>query len=99
MSPSRPPVERAFATGHQGTVLVLMICRDWLWSSLYASPHSDSPVEVCAAPSLIATAGERRLIVGGKTYPVSRTCLQSVRRWLDRNGVRVRTAPSSKSSN
>lgn len=97
MSAPRTSLLREFATGHQGTTLVLMICTDWVWAGLYASPYSATPVEVSVAPSLRTTAATRRLIVGGKSYPLSGTCLQSVRRWLDRNGVSVRNAPSPKS--
>ncbi len=97
MSASRLPLEREFATGNQGTTLVLIVCAGWLWAGLYAGPYSTTPVEVSAAPTLTATAGARRLIVGGTSYALSPSSLQSARRWLDRNGVVVRNAPSPKS--
>jgi len=90
MSAVRLPVERAFATGNQGATLVLMICSGWLWAGLYASPYSEYPSEVAAAPSLGASIGVRKLVVGHHAFKLSNSSLQATRRWLDRHGVRVR---------
>lgn len=90
MTPTMLPLEKAFPTGSQGTTLVLMICSGWLWAGLYASPHSAAPAEVAASARLTATAGIRELTVGGHRFAVSNASLLSIRRWLDRNGVRVR---------
>ena len=90
MKPSALPIEKSFATGSHGTTLVLMICAGWLWAGLYASPHSSSPVDVAASARLTARVGRRTLIVGGHNFAVSDASLHTIRRWLDRNGVRVR---------
>lgn len=90
MTPSVIPLERAFSTGVYGTTLVLMVCSGWLWAGLYASPYSIAPVEVSASARLRVTAGRRSLTVGGQSFAISTASLQSIHRWLDRNGVRVR---------
>ena len=92
MTPSILPLEKAFSTGLHGTTLVLMICSGWLWAGLYASPYSFAPAEVAASARLQVTAGKRTLTVGDRSFAVSAASLQSIRRWLDRNGVRVRFA-------
>ncbi|MDY0978962.1 hypothetical protein [Stenotrophomonas sp. CFBP8994] len=96
MSAVRLPVERAFATGNQGATLVVMVCAGWLWAGLYASPFSDTPTEVSAAATLNVTAGVQHLVVGAHKFKLSHSSLRSATRWLDRNGVRVRTARPSK---
>ncbi|RRU06406.1 hypothetical protein EGJ34_17145 [Stenotrophomonas sp. 278] len=95
MNPSPLPIEKTFATGSQGTTLVLMICAGWLWAGLYASPHSSSPVEVAASARLTAKAGRRTLTLGGHSFAVSNASLHAIRRWLDRNRVRVRVTPDA----
>ena len=95
MNPSALPIEKTFATGYHGTTLVLMICAGWLWAGLYASPHSRSPAEVAAWARLTAKAGRRTLNVGGHNFPVSNASLHTIRRWLDRNAVRVRVTPDT----
>lgn len=84
------PVERAFATGHQGSTLALIVCADWLWAGLYASPHSITPIEVVAVPRLVASADARRLIFGHQGFYLTRASLLAARRWLDRQGVNIR---------
>lgn len=84
------PVERSFTTGTHGTTLVLMVCAGWLWAGLYASPYSIAPSEVAAAASLSARITGRELHVGAGRFALSQKSLQSARRWLDRNGVRIR---------
>ncbi|MDZ5815074.1 hypothetical protein U4I65_08515 [Stenotrophomonas maltophilia] len=88
---SHLPIERAFPTGSQGATLVLMVCADWLWAGLYASPYSAVPAEVSAAARLGVTVRGRRLQVGQGTFPITPKSLQAACRWLDRNGVHIRT--------
>lgn len=90
MTATTLPVEQAFATGSQGATLVIMVCAGWLWAGLYASPYSAAPSEVSAAPRLLATVRGRQLQIGPGQYPLTQKSLQSARRWLDRQGVRVR---------
>jgi len=90
MNTSALPIEKTLATGSHGTTLVLMICAGWLWAGLYASPYSSSPVEVAASARLTAKVDRRALTVGSHKFAVSNASLHSIRRWLDRNGVRVR---------
>jgi len=90
MSASTLPVEQAFATGSHGATLVLMVCSGWLWAGLYASPYSTTPSEVSAATGHRATVRGRHLQIGAGRYALSQKSLQSARRWLERNGVRVR---------
>lgn len=84
------PVEHSFPTGSHGTTLVLMVCAGWLWAGLYASPHSATPTEVAAATGRSVTVRDRHLQVGAGRFAISQKSLQSARRWLDRQGVRVR---------
>lgn len=84
------PVERAFATGHQGATLALIVCADWLWAALYASPHSITPIEVVAVPRLVVSADARQLIFGNQGFSLNRASLLAARRWLDRQGVNIR---------
>jgi len=84
------PIERAFATGNQGTTLVIMVCAGWLWAGLYASPHSATPIEVSAVTGRTASVRGRQLRVGAGHYSLTQKSLQAARRWLDRQGVTVR---------
>lgn len=84
------PVEHSFPTGSHGTSLVLMVCAGWMWAGLYASPHSTTPTEVAAATGRSATVRGRELQIGTGRFALSQKSLQSARRWLDRQGVRVR---------
>ena len=84
------PVERAFATGNQGTTLVIMVCAGWLWAGLYASPYSATPTEVSAATGRTAIVRGRQLRIGVGHYSLTQKSLQAARRWLDRQGVTVR---------
>lgn len=86
------PKQQAFATGTQGTTLVLMVCAGWLWAGVYASPHSITPIEVSATTARRASVRGRHLHVGAGRFPLSQKSLQAARRWLDRSGVRVRDA-------
>ncbi|WP_353085448.1 hypothetical protein [Stenotrophomonas sp.] len=90
MTGSTLPIEQAFATGTHGATLVLMVCAGWLWAGLYASPHSAAPTEVAAATGRSATVRGRELQIGTGRFALSQKSLQSARRWLDRQGVRVR---------
>lgn len=94
MTPTTFPVEQAFATGNHGNTLVLMVCAGWIWAGLYASPHSATPTEVAAATGRTARVQGRQLQVGTGRFPLSQKSLQAARRWLDRNGVRVRDLAS-----
>lgn len=98
MTPHSLPHEKSFPTGSHGAILVLMVCSDWVWAGLYASPYSFAPAEVAASARLQVTAGGKTLTVGGQSFAVSPASLWSVRRWLDRNGVRVRTRAGTESS-
>lgn len=90
MKASALPVEHSFPTGSHGTSLVLMVCAGWMWAGLYASPHSTTPTEVAAATGRSATVRGRELQIGTGRFALSQKSLQSARRWLDRQGVRVR---------
>lgn len=90
MKASTLPVEHSFPTGSHGTTLVLMVCAGWLWAGLYASPHSATPMKVAAATGRSAAVRDRHLQVGTGRFALSQKSLQSARRWLDRQGVRVR---------
>ena len=90
MTGSTLPTEQAFATGTHGATLVLMVCAGWLWAGIYASPHSATPTEVAAATGRSATVRGRELQIGTGRFALSQKSLQSARRWLDRQGVRVR---------
>ncbi|WP_153164307.1 hypothetical protein [Stenotrophomonas nematodicola] len=92
------PVDQAFATGSHGATLVLMVCASWVWAGLYASPFSQTPVEVSAATGLVATVRGRNLHIGAGHFPLSSKSLQSARRWLDRQGVRVRDTTAKESA-
>lgn len=94
MKASTLPVEHSFPTGSHGTTLVLMVCAGWLWAGIYASPHSATPTEVAAATGRSATVRGRELQIGTGRFALSQRSLQSARRWLDRQGVRVRDLTS-----
>jgi hypothetical protein len=90
MSAQPLPLEQSFATGSQGTTLVLMVCAGWLWAGVYASPHSITPTEVSATTRRTASVSGRLLHIGAGRFPLSQKSLQAARRWLERNGVGVR---------
>lgn len=84
------PAERAFATGHQGKTLVLMVCGGWVWAGLYSSPFSITPLQIAVVPRLSASTETRVLIIGSERFLMTHASLQAARRWLDRSGVSVR---------
>lgn len=90
MTVSNLPVEHSFPTGARGTTLVLMVCSGWIWAGLYASPHSETPIEVSAATCRTASVRGRQLRIGAGYYSLTQKSLQAARRWLDRQGVTVR---------
>lgn len=94
MTATALPIEQAFATGSQGATVVIMVCAGWLWAGLYASPYSATPTEVSAAVGRSARITGRHLQIGAGRYLLSHKSLQSARRWLDRNGVRIRESHS-----
>lgn len=98
MTGSTLPTEQAFATGSHGTTLVLMVCAGWLWAGIYASPHSATPTEVAAATGRSATVRDRHLQIGTGRFALSQKSLQAARRWLDRQGVRVRDLTAKESA-
>lgn len=98
MTGSTLPIKQAFATGTHGATLVLMVCAGWLWAGLYASPHSATPTEVAAATGRSATVRGRELQIGTGRFALSQKSLLSARRWLDRQGVRVRDLTAKESA-
>lgn len=89
------PVERAFATGCQGTTLVLMVCATWTWAGLYATPFSATPTHVAAASGHAVRMTPQQLLLGDGRFSLSPKSLQAALRWLDRQGVRVRATPTA----
>jgi hypothetical protein len=83
------PASESFATGIRGETLALIVCRDFLWAGLLASPHSVTPREVAVATVRRAQVGGRDLLLGGERFPMTRHALKRASRWLDRQGVRV----------
>ncbi|EPG2416659.1 hypothetical protein QEK82_001598 [Stenotrophomonas maltophilia] len=85
------PVEQQFATGHQGESLVLMVCQGWLWAGLYTAAPRESLLKVAASASRSVGVSHHSLTLGGVTFSLNRLAAQAARRWLDRQGVRVRS--------
>ncbi|EMR0514639.1 hypothetical protein RY963_002680 [Stenotrophomonas maltophilia] len=85
------PVEQQFATGHQGESLVLMVCQGWLWAGLYTAAPRESLLKVAASASWSAGVSHHSLTLGGVTFSLNRLAAQAAHRWLDRQGVRVRS--------
>lgn len=86
-----PPVEQQFATGHQGESLVLMVCQGWLWAGLYTAAPRESLLKVAASASRSVGVSHHSLTLGGVTFSLNRLAAQAAHRWLDRQGVRVRS--------
>lgn len=85
------PVEQQFATGHQGESLVLMVCQGWLWAGLYTAAPRESLLKVAASASRSVGVSHHSLTLGGVTFSLNRLAAQAAHRWLDRQGVRVRS--------
>ena len=85
------PVEQQFATGHQGESLVLMVCQGWLWAGLYTAAPRESLLKVAASASRSVGVSHHSLTLGGVTFSLNRFAAQAAHRWLDRQGVRVRS--------
>ncbi len=82
------PVEQQFATGHQGESLVLLVCQGWLWAGLYTAAPRESLLKVAASASRSVGVSHHSLTLGGVTFSLNRL---AAHRWLDRQGVRVRS--------
>ncbi|WP_242880138.1 hypothetical protein [Stenotrophomonas maltophilia] len=94
-----PPVEQQFATGHQGELLVLMVCQGWLWAGLYTAAPRESLLKVAASASRSVGVSHHSLTLGGVTFSLNRLAAQAAHRWLDRQGVRVRsTSPINRAT-
>ncbi|WNB79265.1 MULTISPECIES: hypothetical protein [unclassified Stenotrophomonas] len=87
------PVEQQFATGHQGESLVLMVCQGWLWAGLYTAAPRESLLKVAASASRSVGVSQHSLTLGGVSFSLNRLAAQAAHRWLDRQGVRVRSIP------
>ncbi|WP_416057764.1 hypothetical protein [Stenotrophomonas maltophilia] len=85
------PVEQQFATGHQGESLVLMVCQGWVWAGLYTAAPRESLMRIAASASWSVGVSHNPLRLGGKTFPLNRLAAQAAHRWLERQGVRVRS--------
>ncbi|HEL5038932.1 TPA: hypothetical protein UOA93_000677 [Stenotrophomonas maltophilia] len=85
------PVEQQFATGHQGESLVLMVCQGWLWAGLYTAAPRESLLKVAASGSRSVGVSHHSLTLGGVSFSLNRLAAQAAHRWLDRQGVRVRS--------
>lgn len=85
------PVEQQFATGHQGESLVLMVCQGWLWAGLYTAAPRESLLKVSASASRSVGVSHQSLTLGGVSFSLNRLAAQAAHRWLDRQGVRVRS--------
>ncbi len=85
------PVEQQFATGHHGESLVLMVCQGWLWAGLYTAAPRESLLKVAASASRSVGVSHHSLTLGGVTFSLNRLAAQAAHRWLDRQGVRVRS--------
>lgn len=83
------PASESFATGLRGETLALLVCRDFIWAGLLASPHSLTPREIGVATVRRAHVRGRDLQLGDQRFPMSRHALKRATRWLDRHGVRV----------
>ena len=85
------PVEQQFATGHQGESLVLLVCQGWIWAGLYTAAPRESLLQVAASTSRSVGVAQNALRLGGTTFPLNRLAARAAHRWLDRQGVRVRS--------
>lgn len=85
------PVEQQFATGHHGESLVLMVCQGWLWAGLYTAAPRESLLKVAASARRSVGASHHSLTLGGVSFSLNRLAAQAAHRWLDRQGVRVRS--------
>lgn len=85
------PVEQQFATGHQGESLVLMVCQGWIWAGLYTAAPRESLMQLAASASRSVGVSQNSLRLGGTTFALNRLAAQAAHRWLDRQGVRVRS--------
>ncbi|MHC1655466.1 hypothetical protein ACODUN_00275 [Stenotrophomonas riyadhensis] len=85
------PAEQRFATGHQGESLVLMVCQGWLWAGLYTAAPRESLLKVAASASQSVGVSHHSLTLGGVSFSLNRLATQAAHRWLDRQGVRVRS--------
>ncbi|WP_445391510.1 hypothetical protein [Stenotrophomonas muris] len=85
------PVEQQFATGHQGESLVLMVCQGWLWAGLYTAAPREALLKVAASASRSVGVSHHSLTLGGVSFSLNRLAAQAAHRWLDRQGVRVRS--------
>jgi hypothetical protein len=83
------PAKAEFATGQRGETLELIVCRDYLWAGLYATPHSKTPLEVGVSIPHRVRAFPRAIQVGTERFSMAPKALQRATRWLDRAGVRV----------
>lgn len=93
------PVEQQFATGHQGESLVLMVCKGWLWAGLYTAAPRESLLKVAASASRSVGVSHHSLTLGGITFPLNRQAARGAHRWLERQGVRVRsTSPINRAT-
>lgn len=93
------PVEQQFATGHQGESLVLLVCQGWLWAGLYTVAPRESLLKVAASASRSVGVSHHSLTLGGVTFSLNRLAAQAAHRWLDRQGVRVRsTSPINRTT-
>lgn len=85
------PVEQQFTIGHQGESLVLMVCQGWLWAGLYTAAPRESLLKVAASASRSVGVSHHSLTLGGVSFSLNRLAAQAAHRWLDRQGVRVRS--------
>lgn len=93
------PVEQQFATGHQGELLVLMVCQGWLWAGLYTAAPRESLLKVAASASRSVGVSHHSLTLGGVRFSLNRLAALAAHRWLDRQGVRVRsTSPINRAT-
>ncbi|HEL7888788.1 TPA: hypothetical protein ACOEQ0_000924 [Stenotrophomonas maltophilia] len=93
------PVEQQFATDHQGELLVLMVCQGWLWAGLYTAAPRESLLKVAASASRSVGVSHHSLTLGGVTFSLNRLAAQAAHRWLNRQGVRVRsTSPINRAT-
>lgn len=83
------PASESFATGVRGETLAILVCRDYVWAGLLASPHSLNSREIGVATVHRAQVRGRELQIGSQRFQMARHALKRATRWLDRQGVRV----------
>ncbi|RXK68637.1 hypothetical protein ERT44_05305 [Stenotrophomonas sp. MA5] len=88
------PVEQQFATGQHGETLVLMVCQGWLWAGLYSAAPRESLLRVAASATRSVRTSTGCLSIGGTKFDLNRLAAQAAHRWLDRQGVTVRSVAS-----